>query len=278
VRIAEYGPDRRADVADLMARVWGERPAEAELEWLYERNPVRPASVLLGEEDGRVVASVAISFLRMWLGGENVEVGMPIGLATDRAYQGRGLFTQLQEANEERARELGIRLLLIVPNAASAPVLVRRLGWREVPPLRVWARVRVLPRGASAYEIDRFADVDDVASDGIVRRDDAWMNWRFCDGPRRYRRFVAWRDGEYAIFGRARRGVAFVAAFQGDALDQALGAIGERAVVATVPPPDALFEGWLPTPRTFTVLGKSLHPSQPLPARPRFELGDLDFV
>ena len=61
MRVAEYGPSRRADVADLMARVWGKRPDEAELEWFYERNPVRPASVLLAEEDDRVVGSAAIS-------------------------------------------------------------------------------------------------------------------------------------------------------------------------------------------------------------------------
>src|SRR5919206_3639017 len=88
VRVAEYGASRRADVADLMGRVWGERPAEDELEWFYERNPVRPASVLLGEEDGRVVGSVAISFARMAIGGEELEVGIAIHLATDPAYRG----------------------------------------------------------------------------------------------------------------------------------------------------------------------------------------------
>ena len=47
MRVADYGPSRRADVADLTARVWGTRPTEAELEWFFERNPVRPASVLI---------------------------------------------------------------------------------------------------------------------------------------------------------------------------------------------------------------------------------------
>ena len=54
MRVVEYDPSRRADVADLMERVWGERPTEEELAWFYERNPVRPASVLLAEEDGKV--------------------------------------------------------------------------------------------------------------------------------------------------------------------------------------------------------------------------------
>ena len=64
MQVVEYDPSRRADVAELMERVWGKRPDEAELEWFYERNPVRPASVLLGEEDGKIVATVAISFVR----------------------------------------------------------------------------------------------------------------------------------------------------------------------------------------------------------------------
>ena len=63
---------------------------------------MRPASVLLGEEDGRVVATVAMSFLRMSIGGEEVEVGMPLRVATDPAYQGRGIFARMQAANEER--------------------------------------------------------------------------------------------------------------------------------------------------------------------------------
>src|ERR1700690_1077317 len=99
-----------------MERVWGKRPAEAELEWFYERNPVRPASVLLGEEDGMGVATVAIAFVAMTIGGERAEVGMPLRVATDPAYQGRGIFGELQAANEERVRGLGIRLLLTVPN------------------------------------------------------------------------------------------------------------------------------------------------------------------
>ena len=41
VRVVEYDPSRRADVADLMGRVWGARPDEGELAWFYERNPVR---------------------------------------------------------------------------------------------------------------------------------------------------------------------------------------------------------------------------------------------
>jgi GNAT superfamily N-acetyltransferase len=105
-----------------MLRVWGERPGEAELEWFYERNPVRPALVLLAEEDGKVVGSVAIS------SGASGSVGFAVDLATDPAYRGRGIFSELMAASEERVRDLGVRLLLTVPTPASARVLLGRLG------------------------------------------------------------------------------------------------------------------------------------------------------
>ena len=149
MRVVEYDPSRRADVADLMGLVWGERPAEEELAWFYERNPVRPASVLLAEEDGKTVATAAISFVRMSIGDESLEVGMPLRVATDPAYRGRGIFAELEARNEERVRDLGIRLLLTVPNAASAPVFLNKLGWKPLPPLRVWARRAPAPAPAA---------------------------------------------------------------------------------------------------------------------------------
>jgi GNAT superfamily N-acetyltransferase len=279
VRVVPYDPERRGDVADLMERVWGERPAQAELAWFYERNPVRPASVLLGEEDGKVVATVAISFQRMAIGGKEVEVGMPLRVATDPGYQGRGIFATLQAANEERVAEMGIRLLLTVPNEASAPVFLKKLGWSPLPSLRVWARVRVLRPRLRAARVARFHEFVTSrhlpGSGGRVLRDAAWLNWRFADAPREY----ALLEGNgYAAVGRHRR-FGVVAAVDGDLLGDALAAADGAAFLAAPPPGEArryALAGFVPTPRTFTVLGKSL--GHPVPERPHFELGDLDFL
>src|SRR5262249_28098788 len=150
VRVAEYGPSRRADVADLMARVWGRRPDEAELEWLYERNPVRPASVVLAEEDDRVVGSAALSFQPL----SGVVVGFAVHLATDPAFRGRGIFSELQSENESRAKAAGVTPLLTVPTAESARILTGRLGWQALPSLRVWARP--WPRPIRTPRVPRF--------------------------------------------------------------------------------------------------------------------------
>jgi GNAT superfamily N-acetyltransferase len=279
VRVVEYDPSRRAEVADLMGRVWGERPAEEELAWFYERNPVRPASVLLAEVDGKTVATAAISFVRMSIGDERLEVGMPLRVATDPDYRGRGIFAALEASNEERVGSLGIRLLLTVPNAASAPVFLSKLGWSPLPPLRVWAHVRLGLRPPVREQVERFAPgrLADPGGRDLVLRDSDWLNWRFADSPTRYSLV---EGGGYAVAGRRGR-YGVVAAVQGELLADAAAASGARAVIAAPPPWQRqryLFGGYVPTHRTFTVLGKALASGQAIPDRPHFELGDLDFL
>jgi GNAT superfamily N-acetyltransferase len=137
VKVVEYDPSRRGELADLTERVWGERADEAELDWFYGGNPVAPASVLLAEDDGRVVGAVAMSFLRMSVDGEEVKAGMPVHLATDPAYQGRGIFGDLEAANEERAR-----------GEASVRVADSGFGVRAAPSARLDAAAVASPVGA----------------------------------------------------------------------------------------------------------------------------------
>lgn len=280
MRVVAYDPSRRADVADLMGRVWGDRPAERELEWFYEHNPVRPASVLLGEDDdGTVIATVAIAFQRMSIGDEEVEVGMPLRVATDAAHQGKGIFGRLQAENESRVADLGVRLLLTVPNAASAPVFLNRLGWRALPSLRVWARPHLLRGRPKTAVVQRFSDLvtkSHYVGDHVLR-DEAWLNWRFADAPRTYTLLQG--EGYAAVGSRGSHGVVAVA--EGDVLGDVAAVARGLTLLAAPPPWDArryALAGYLPTPRTFTVLGKSLAARQAVPPRPHFQLGDLDFL
>jgi GNAT superfamily N-acetyltransferase len=238
-----------------MARVWGKRPDEAELEWFYEHNPVRPASVLLAEEDERVVGSVAISFQP---GGA---VAHAVHLATDPAYRGRRIFSELQTANERRAREAGVMLLLTVPTPTSARILTGRLGWTALPSIRVWARPW-LPMRVDARRVERF--------------DDPWLDWRFADAPRDY---VLLEGAGRAVVGR-RGWFGFVAQVEGDLLVDACAAARGLAVLAAPWPSEhRRFRraGFVPTPKTFTLLAKSLDGTR-LPDRVSLRLGDLDFL
>jgi GNAT superfamily N-acetyltransferase len=258
--------------------VWGKRPAESELAWFYDGNPVRRSSVLLAEEGGKTVGTTALSFVRMSLGGEPREVAMAVRLATDPARRGRGIFAALMSAQEERARGLGISLLLSVTNDASTPILVERLEWSRLAPLRLWVRAKARRGRTWAPPVGRFdADPPAPGSGDRVLRDAAWLNWRFVDGPGRYTRLV---EEGYAVAGRWR-GFGVVAVMAGDLLRDAASAAGGPLVLAAPPPSERrryLLGGYVPTPKTFTVVGKSLEASLAVPARPHFELGDLDFL
>ena len=278
MKVVEYDPSRRAEVADLMGGVWGKRPAEDELGWFYEGNPVRPSSVLLAEEDGKTVGTTALSFVQMSIGGKQREVGMAVRLATDRDYRGRGIFAALMTAQEERARALGVPLLLSVTNDASTPILVDRLAWSKLAPLRLWVRAKARQGRTWAPAVGRF-DVDPPspgAGDRVLR-DAAWLNWRFVEGPGRYTRLV---EEGYGVAGRWR-GLGVVAAMAGDLLRDVASAAGGPLVLAAPPASERrryLLGGFAPTPKAFTVVGKSLDASLPVPEQPHFELGDLDFL
>jgi GNAT superfamily N-acetyltransferase len=280
VRIVEYDPSRRSDVAALMHRVWGSRPDEEELAWFYERNPVRPASVLLAEEDGTVAGTVAIAFQRMSIGGEDETVGMAVRLATDPAYRGRGVFSELQAANEERARAAGVSLLFTVPTRESERILVARLGWTSLPPLRVWAKMRLLGVASRSRVVERFDEVpvgEDAGLGDRVLRDAAWLNWRFADSPWPYTLVAG--DGYGVIGVKGRFGI--VAAISGRLIRAVTGAGGKRMLAALPPPAETgayRRAGYMRTRRRFALLGKSLDPARPLPAAPHFEFGDLDFT
>src|SRR5262249_43364674 len=108
-----------------------------------------------------------------------------------------------------------------------------------------------------------------------VLRDDAWLNWRFADAPRDYA--LLHGDG-YAVVGRRGR-VGVVAALDGNMLGDVSAVAAGPVVIASPPPWDArryALGGYVPTHRTFTVLGRSL--GHVVPERPHFELGDLDFL
>jgi hypothetical protein len=118
-------------------------------------------------------------------------------------------------------------LTVTFPNANSHPIFVSRLGWFDLPRLRLWARplrfsgvVRYAlgregereglrppddsPRALHGLEVRPIThfdhDMDELgarAADGYgshFTRDAAYFEWRYLDSPRDYRCFGAYRD------------------------------------------------------------------------------------
>ena len=243
--VVRFEPGRREALNRLMDAVWGSHMPDEEFEWWFERNPVGTQLISLADDDGKAVGVAAMSFFRFRLDGQEQVVAMPVHVATDPDYRGRGIFPRLELENEAAAGEAGSPITLTFPNAASHPIFVGRLGWLDLPGRRVWARLlrpgavpRYFrgrpsppgglnaadpnPRSVGGFRIEPLAEFGPEA-DVLWRaaaagygshlvRDAAYLNWRFAQAPREYRAFGAFEDRRLAgiaIVGYAyRHGVA----------------------------------------------------------------------
>jgi GNAT superfamily N-acetyltransferase len=242
VRVVPYEPRLRESLFDLMEAVWGTRLDPDEFEWWFSRNPTGESLISLAEEDGCIVGVAAMSPFRMLLRGEPVTVAIPVHVATHPSYRGRGVFSLLERANEERAAASGSPLTVTFPNAASHGIFTGQLGWTDLPARRLWARVlrplgalRYMLRGETGSPPDSLPPRGDAPAAGPVRiepverfgseadhlgrraaagygshvvRDAAFLNWRYADSPRDYRSFAAYRGDRLegiAVVGHTQR-------------------------------------------------------------------------
>ena len=236
MEVVRYAPEWRASLVALLARVGTTQLTDEEFAWWFDRNPAGQGIVSLAVDDGEVIGVAAMSFFRTRLEGVETRLAIPVNVATDARYRGQGVFSTLQQANEHAAAVSGSPLTVTFPNAKSYPIFVSRLGWIDLPRLRLWARplraagvVRYVlgragerggmrppdtaPRtlhGLEVRPIERFgADMDALGERAAAgygshfTRDAAYFDWRYLDSPRDYRCF-----GAYA--GEELRGVAVV--------------------------------------------------------------------
>jgi hypothetical protein len=170
-----------------------------------------------------------MSFFETLLDARKTRLAIPVNVATDARYRGQGVFSTLERLNERAAADAGCPLTVTFPNARSYPIFVGRLGWIDLPRLRVWARplrlsgvVRyALGRpgqrgglrapdaakrsggGLEVRPVERFGpELDELgrragASYGNhFVRDASYLNWRYLESPRDYRCFGAFRGEE----------------------------------------------------------------------------------
>ena len=297
-----YEPAQREAVLALMADVWGESAPPDDFDWWFERNPTGPRLISLVVDDGRVAGASAMSFLRMRLNGAETDVAFALDAATHPDYRGRGLWSALELRNEEESGRAGAPAVLGFTNPVAGPILVGKLGWRDLTRLRLWARPRIVRRGRDGVEeLERFGpDVEALYREASrawanhVVRDAGHLNWRYADSPRGYRCFVVRRRGQvegYAVLGHKEYGgrrVGVVADLVGTRraartlLRRCAGESEERILVAFVSPAERatfLANGFVPTHRAIRFIGKPLQAGVELATGRHawhFTLGDTD--
>jgi hypothetical protein len=224
-----YTPEWRASLVALLARVGTTQLTDEEFAWWFDRNPGGEGIVSLAVDGDEVVGVAAMSFFTTRLDGVETRLAIPVNVATDARYRGQGVFSTLEQENEDAAAASGSPLTVTFPNANSYPIFIRRLGWTDLPRLRLWARPLrasgvaryVLGRagdeggmrspdaaarrshGLEVRPVDRFgAELDELGARAAAAygshfsRDAAYFNWRYLDSPRDYRCFGAYRGAD----------------------------------------------------------------------------------
>lgn len=279
----------------VLREVYGGAMSEDEFDWWFDRNPAGPRLVTASEENGTTLGVSAMSFFRMRLGGELLDVAFAVHAATVPAARGKGVWSALELHNEEEAKRAGAPCVLGFTNPLAGPILVGKLGWRDLCRLRLWARPKRLRRtgrgGLAAGDEPRFterhAGWDGTRGNRFVK-DEAYLRWRYTDSPRTYRLIEG--AGGFAVVGHAvhkgfSAGLVCELAGSGRVrlLRRCVRAVDADVVIAFVNRGEErhyIAAGFVPTPESIRFIGKPLVDGVELPARRdawRFTLGDLDF-
>lgn len=280
---------RREDYLALLREAYGDAALTAEeLDWWFRAEPHVEREAF--DEDGTPLGVLSMTCAPTSAGlGAFVVHGV-----TAPAARGRGVYTTLEAANEEWAAEEGAGWAFCFTNARTIEIF-RRLGWTELPPLRLWARVRrPTRRGRGGFRVEPSCPPFEPRHErsfaaAHVLRSAAHLTWRYSASPRPYHRVEA--GGGWAVVTH-RLWHGFSLAVVCEAVGPGLGGVVRRAVravdselaLAVVNPgeePAYLAAGFLPTPKTMPLVARRLRDdARPLPSGRRglrVTLGDMDF-
>ena len=272
----------------LLGEAWGNRGLTTEeFEWWFGRNPagsiLRTALV-----DGEVAGVGAHMLARTVVGGNEKLVSFSCHAVTSPAAAGRGIFTELQRALDEAAREQGVEVVLGFGNEVTNPMFFNRLGWSNVAHYRIWARPALQRRRTESVPFATQGDAAAGWANHIVR-DEQYLRWRYDDSPRPY---VTLRsDSGYAVVWPSKpmgsRTIAVLSDLAAPAkempglLRRAACAADARVLVGQPGPGQhGAFAraGFVPTHLTVHLIGRGLNgPLELDPAAWRFTLGDADY-
>jgi GNAT superfamily N-acetyltransferase len=241
--IDRYRPDDRRAVEALYRRVFGHDAAESSRlrwEWQYRRNPNNPGhepEIWIAREGPAIIGQYATMPVKLSVGGREVQAswGMDVMVAPERQRQGLGeVLFRTWDRNVGASLGLGLsessyRLFqkLRWPDVGPVPCFVkpltrrafRRPNWPvglnrlvsalTLPVVKIVARTR--PLAAEVRMIDRFDESftrlwQELAPkfDLAVRRDAAYLNWKYVHAPHvRYSIAALRRDDRnvgYAVY------------------------------------------------------------------------------
>jgi hypothetical protein len=276
-------PAGRDEFLALMRETYGSAMSNDEFDWWFDRNPAGPRILNAARDgDGTALGVLAMSFARLDVG----LVAFAVHAVTTPASRGKGAFSTLALHNEREAAAAGAQWALGFTNPVSGPILVGKLGWRDIASLRVWARPKRLRRRANGgLRVTPGvppAHAERTLPGHHIVRDAEYLNWRYTSSPRAYAQtgdaivtHAVWHGYSSAIVCESGPAASLRRASAAVDADTAIAFVnhGEERVF--------LAAGFVPTRSAIRFIGKRLRDdAAPLPLGRRawgVSLGDLDF-
>ncbi len=237
------GPGDRAQEARLFNLCFDKQLPAATLAWRYDQNPHGDAIARLRKSpDGKAVGGYACVARRASPWGRTAEL-TPVGQSSDAMthpqWRRRGIFSALDRDCMGAAARLGWPVCFAVPNPNSARIFVRDLGWEKIGHLRLWTLglpggerspapgSELMPRPLRRFPEDVGRLSMDVAKNFsfMVRRDAAYLDWRFLKNTSRLHR-------AFGVFDRQDHFRGYVVVQiprEGDALGYLVDVLGDDA-------------------------------------------------
>ena len=165
--VREYEPGDESGVLELRKAVYPSRQSDRQQwtsrdhwlrwrQWVQQGNPVRPAKILLAEDDGKIVGHFSLIFMLLKVGNQVVRACQVTSRMTHPEYRRQGMALRLQGQLFDETEREGVHITIDFPNkaghavnmrtgyvfdVATTHIVFRPLNWGNAIRLRIGSRV-----------------------------------------------------------------------------------------------------------------------------------------
>ncbi|MBM7571338.1 GNAT family N-acetyltransferase [Aquibacillus albus] len=232
IRLYKQGDEQQ--IQQLFEKVFKKQRSIAHWKWKFEGTP---SLILVFEEKNEILGHISLWLFEGYIGGEEKKLGVRVDTMVDPDARGKGIYKQLNEAMIEHANEAGISILHGFPAEKAKALLQKYTDGKHIAdisrfyivlkPWKIAASIHKIakplqffdglyqakklrkvrpnfPEGIKVEAVqhcderfDELAEKTKNLKKVMVKRDAAYLNWRYFNHP----------DNEYSMFAINKNGM-----------------------------------------------------------------------